>query len=57
MALSCNTKLVFPSPAVSQNTFEKMNAKRALKPGEMKGVSSWPALMRKLEKMDPSFKD
>ena len=57
MALSCNTKLVFPPTEVSEKTYEKMASRRERRPGEIKAVSAWPALLRKLDKMDPSYKD
>ena len=57
MALSCNTKLVFPPAEVSEKTYEKMSSRRERRPGEIKPVSAWPALLRKLDRMDPSYKD
>ena len=57
MALSCNTPLTFPPAEVSEATFEKMSSRRERRPGEIKVVSSWPALLRKLDRMDPSYKD
>ena len=57
MALSCNTKLVFPPAEVSEKTFEKMSSRRERRPGEIKVVSAWPALLRKLERLDPSYKE
>ena len=57
MALSCNTKLVFPPAEVSENTYTKMATRRERKPGDMKVASSWPALLRKLDRIDPSYKD
>ncbi len=57
MALSCNTKLVFPPTDVLEKTYEKMSARRERRPGEMKVVSAWPALLMKLDKIDQSYKD
>ncbi len=57
MALSCNTKLVFAPSDVSEKTYEKMSSRRERKPGEIKVVSAWPALLRKLDKVDPSYKE
>ena len=57
MALSANTKLRFPPTEVSEKTYEKMSSRRERKPGEIKVVSAWPALLRKLDKVDPSYKD
>ena len=57
LALSYNTKLVFPPAAVAENTYEKMSSRRERRPGEIKIVSAWPALLRKLDKLDPSYKE
>jgi len=57
MALSCNTKLMFPPREVSQATFEKMNKRGERRPNEIQLVSAWPGLLRKLDRIDPSYKD
>jgi ribulose-5-phosphate 4-epimerase/fuculose-1-phosphate aldolase len=57
MALSCNTKLVFPPAEVSEQTFQKMSSRRERKPNEIQPVSAWPALLRKLDRIDTSYKD
>ena len=57
MALSCNTKLVFPPESVAQKTYETMQKRSFAKPGDQRGVSAWPGLLRKLDKIDPSYKD
>ena len=57
MALSCNTKLVFPPADVAEKTYEKMSSRRERRPGEIKVVSAWPALLRKLDKADPTYKE
>jgi ribulose-5-phosphate 4-epimerase/fuculose-1-phosphate aldolase len=57
MALSCNTKLVFPPPEVSEMTFERVNGKRTRAAGQMVGVSPWPALLRKLDAIAPDYRD
>ncbi|MGI4940389.1 MAG: class II aldolase/adducin family protein [Janthinobacterium lividum] len=57
MALSCNTQLVFPSTGVAEKTYEKMSSRRERRPGEIKVVSAWPALLRKLDRVDPSYKE
>jgi hypothetical protein len=57
MALSSNTNLVFPPVEVSEKTYEKMSSRRERRPGEIKVVSAWPALLRKLDRIDPSYKD
>ena len=57
MALSCTTKLVFPPADVAEKTYEKMSSRRERRPGEIKVVSAWPALLRKLDKADPTYKE
>ena len=57
MALSCNTKLVFPPAEVSEKTFEKMNSRRERRPGEIVVTSPWPALLRKLDRIDTSYRN
>jgi len=57
MALSCNTKLVFPPAEISQKTFDKMTGRGERGPNTMKAASAWPALLRKLDRLDPSYKD
>jgi len=57
MALSCNTKLIFPPAEVSEKTYEKMSSRRERRPGEIKVVSAWPALLKKLDGIDQSYKD
>ena len=55
MALSCNTKLVYPPEQILEDTFERMQPKpgRAARNGEL----AWPALLRKLDRVDPSYRD
>jgi ribulose-5-phosphate 4-epimerase/fuculose-1-phosphate aldolase len=57
MALSCNTKLVFPPSDVVEKTYAKMAGKRERLPNEIKPVSPWAALLRKLDRIDPSYKN
>jgi hypothetical protein len=55
MALSCNTKLVQPPRAVLEQTFDKMKPR----PGHASrnGDLAWPALLRKLDRVDPSYRN
>jgi ribulose-5-phosphate 4-epimerase/fuculose-1-phosphate aldolase len=56
MAMSCGQKLVFPPKEVSQLTYERMaGMHRHLNQG-MAYSSPWPALLRKLDRLDPSYK-
>ena len=55
MALSCNTKLIMPSTEVLEATFDKMRP-RTDKPNR-NGDLAWPALLRKLDRIDPSYKN
>ncbi len=55
MALSCNTKLVYPPQKILEDTFDRM------KPREdapaRNGELAWPALLRKLDRVDPSYRN
>ena len=53
MALSCNTELGQPSPEAIRYTNE------VLKPSGMRrrGELEWPSLLRKLDRIDPSYRD
>jgi ribulose-5-phosphate 4-epimerase/fuculose-1-phosphate aldolase len=55
MALSCNTKLTYPPQKVLEDTFERMQPKpgRAARNGGL----AWPALLRKLDRADPSYRN
>jgi ribulose-5-phosphate 4-epimerase/fuculose-1-phosphate aldolase len=55
MALSCNTKLVYPSDDVLEKTFDKVKP-RADQPNR-NGELAWPALLRKLDRVDPSYRN
>jgi ribulose-5-phosphate 4-epimerase/fuculose-1-phosphate aldolase len=57
LALSSNTKLLFPPSAVSEITFERMNGRHGIRPGQMTVVSAWPALLRRLDRTDSSYRD
>lgn len=52
-ALACNTELQYASPDAVRYTNEM------LKPGgpRRRGLLEWPALLRKLDRIDPSFRD
>ena len=53
MALSCNTELTLPPAEVVQYTNHQM------KPGVRRrfGLLEWPALLRKLDRIDPTYRD
>jgi ribulose-5-phosphate 4-epimerase/fuculose-1-phosphate aldolase len=52
-ALSCNTDLQFPPQQVIEDSY-KMYLPQTRRPF---GVLEWPALLRKLDKIDPSFRE
>ncbi len=55
MALSCNTKLIIPSAEILEKTFDKVKP-RVDKPNR-NGDLAWPALLRKLDRVDPSYRN
>jgi ribulose-5-phosphate 4-epimerase/fuculose-1-phosphate aldolase len=55
MALSCNTKLIYPPQEVLEKTFDKVKP-RADKPNR-NGDLAWPALLRKLDRVDTSYRN
>jgi ribulose-5-phosphate 4-epimerase/fuculose-1-phosphate aldolase len=55
MALSCNTKLVYPPQSVLEATFDKVRP-RVDRPNR-NGDLAWPALLRKLDRADPSYRN
>ena len=55
MALSCNTKLTIPSTDILEKTFDKVRP-RADKPNR-NGDLAWPALLRKLDRVDTSYRN
>jgi ribulose-5-phosphate 4-epimerase/fuculose-1-phosphate aldolase len=55
MALSCNTKLVYPPQNVLEATFDKVRPRPELP--NRNGELAWPALLRKLDRTDPSYKN
>jgi ribulose-5-phosphate 4-epimerase/fuculose-1-phosphate aldolase len=55
MALSCNTKLIYPPRDVLEATFDKMKP-RVDKPNR-NGDLAWPALLRKLDRTDSSYRN
>ena len=55
MALSCNTKLTIPSTEILEKTFDKVRPWPD-KPNR-NGDLGWPAYLRKLDRIDPSYKN
>ena len=55
MALSCNTKLVRPPQDVLEATFDKV--KPRVDWPNRNGELAWPALLRKLDRVDPSYRN
>jgi ribulose-5-phosphate 4-epimerase/fuculose-1-phosphate aldolase len=55
MALSCNTKLILPSTEILEKTFDKVRP-RPDKPNR-NGDLAWPALLRQLDRVDPSYRN
>jgi ribulose-5-phosphate 4-epimerase/fuculose-1-phosphate aldolase len=55
MALSCNTKLIIPSTEILEKTFDKVRP-RVDRPNR-NGDLAWPALLRKLDRIDPSYRN
>src|SRR6187200_2908117 len=55
MALSCNTKLIYPPQNVLEDTYEQMQPKPTR--SNRNGNLAWPALLRKLDRADPSYRD
>jgi len=55
MALSCNTKLVYPPRDVLEKTFDKVKPRTHLP--NRNGELAWPALLRKLDRVDASYRN
>ena len=55
MALSCNTKLIIPSTEILEKTFDKVKP-RVDRPNR-NGDLAWPALLRKLDRVAPSYRN
>lgn len=55
MALSCNTKLIYPPKEILEDTCERMQPKPGR--GACNGDLAWPALLRKLDRADPSYRN
>jgi hypothetical protein len=55
MALSCNTKLVYPPQDVLEKTFDKVKPRPNLP--NRNGDLAWPALLRKLDRVDTSYRN
>jgi ribulose-5-phosphate 4-epimerase/fuculose-1-phosphate aldolase len=53
LAMACNTELNRPEPATVKRTNERY------KPGQRRNITEleWPAMLRMLERRDPSYKD
>ena len=58
MALSCGTTVTEPDPKFCESVYQKLHqSPKEKKAGEAQYVSPWSALLRKMEKLDPSFAD
>jgi len=55
MALSCNTKLTYPPQSVMESVFDKTRP-RTDRPAR-NGNLAWPALLRKLDRTDSSYRN
>jgi len=55
MALSCNTKLTIPATDILEKTFDKVRPR--VDGPNRNGDLAWPALLRKLDRVDPSYRD
>ena len=55
MALSCNTKLIYPPQEVLEATFDKVRPRPNLP--NRNGDLAWPALLRKLDRVDSSYRN
>jgi ribulose-5-phosphate 4-epimerase/fuculose-1-phosphate aldolase len=55
MALSCNTKLIIPATDILEKTFDKVKP-RVDKPNR-NGDLAWPAMLRKLDRIDTSYRN
>ena len=55
MALSCNTKLAYPPQEVLEKTFDKLKPRPNLP--NRNGELTWVALLRKLDRLDTSYRN
>jgi len=55
MALSCNTKLAYPPQEVLEKTFDKLKPRPNLP--NRNGELTWAALLRKLDRVDTSYRN
>src|SRR4051812_14183576 len=55
MALSCNTKMISPPRDVLEATFDRVKPRPELP--NRNGDLAWPALLRKLDRTDPSYRN
>ena len=53
MAMACNAKLNMPDPQTVERTYERY------KPGQRRNITAleWPAMLRMLDRRDPSFRE
>ena len=53
MAMACNAKLNMPDPQTVALTYERY------KPGQRRNITAleWPAMLRMLDRRDPSFRE
>ena len=56
MAMSCNTELTAPPPAVMERTFETFHSRRTHDPA-FNGDLAWAGLLRRLDRTDPSYRN
>jgi ribulose-5-phosphate 4-epimerase/fuculose-1-phosphate aldolase len=55
MALSCNTRLIYPPKEILEDTHKRMQPKPG--GGARNDALAWPALLRKLDRADPSYRN
>jgi ribulose-5-phosphate 4-epimerase/fuculose-1-phosphate aldolase len=56
MALSCNTKLIRPSDAVIEKTWQAYQPGGRRHNQQRRGLLEWPSLLHELDRIDPSFR-
>ena len=55
MAMAANTKLVMPSQEILEKTYDVMKPRP--KANSRNGSLAWPAYLRKLDRVDPSYRN
>jgi ribulose-5-phosphate 4-epimerase/fuculose-1-phosphate aldolase len=55
MAMAANTKLIIPPKEILEKTYDQMKPKPQAT--ARNGNLAWPALLRKLDRVDPSFRN